>query len=144
MSWWGWTVAGAILLGAELTFVNAHFYLVFVGSAAIVVGLITALTSALADWAQWVAFALLAIISMLLFRSRIYRRLHAEAPPVQIGPVGGTITLRVPLAPSESCQAEHGGTYWTVMNDSTTPIPSGAPARIVSVRGLTLLVRPAP
>src|SRR4029077_11994692 len=42
MSWWGWTIAGAILLGAELIFVNAQFYLVFVGSAAIVVGVVTA------------------------------------------------------------------------------------------------------
>src|SRR5581483_1275774 len=137
-------VAGAILLGAELTFVNAHSYLAFVGSAAIVVGIITALTPALADWAQWVAFALLAIVSMLLFRSSVYRRLHAQAPAVQTGPVGGTITLPVPLAPGESCQAEHGGTYWTVMNDSTTPILPGATARIASVKGLTLLVRPAP
>ena len=39
MSWWGWVIAGAILLGAELAFVNAQFYLVFVGSAAIVVGM---------------------------------------------------------------------------------------------------------
>ncbi len=144
MSWWGWTIAGAILLGAELIFVNAHFYLVFVGSAAIAVGVITALTPALADWAQWVTFAVLAILSMLLFRSRIYRRLRAQAPPVQTGPVGGTITLRVALAPGESCQAEHGGTFWTVMNDSPIPIAPGAPARIASVQGLTLLVRPTP
>ncbi len=144
MSWWGWTIAGAILLGAELIFVNAHFYLVFVGSAAIVVGVITALTPVFADWAQWVTFAALAILSMLLFRGRIYRHLHAQAPPVQTGPVGGTITLHVALAPGESCQAEHGGTYWTVMNDSSTAIACGAPARIASVQGLTLLVRPAP
>lgn len=144
MSWWGWTVAGAILLGAELTFVNAHFYLVFVGGAAIVVGIIAALTPALADWAQWAAFAALAIVSMLLFRSRVYRRLHAWAPPVNTGPVGGTLTLPVPLAPGETCQAEHGGTYWTLLNDTTNPIASGAPVRVASVRGLTLLVRPAP
>ena len=144
MSWWGWTIAGAILLGAELIFVNAQFYLVFVGSAAIAVGVLTALTPAFADWAQWVAFAALAILSMLLFRSRVYRRLHTQAPAVKTGPVGGTITLHVALAPGESCQAEHGGTFWTVMNDSATPIPSGAPARIARVQGLTLLVRPTP
>ena len=34
MNWWGWIIAGAILLGAELSFVNAQFYLVFIGSAA--------------------------------------------------------------------------------------------------------------
>jgi hypothetical protein len=53
MSWWGWIIAGAILLGSELAFVNAQFYLVFIGSAAIVVGLVTAVTPALASWAQW-------------------------------------------------------------------------------------------
>ncbi len=52
MTWWGWIIAGAILLGAELTFVNAEFYLVFVGSAAIVAGVVTALTP-VAPWAQW-------------------------------------------------------------------------------------------
>ena len=43
MSWWGWIIAGAILLGAELSFVSAQFYLVFIGSAAILVGLATLL-----------------------------------------------------------------------------------------------------
>jgi len=41
MTWWGWVIAGAILLGAELSFVSAQFYLVFIGSAAILVGLAT-------------------------------------------------------------------------------------------------------
>jgi membrane protein implicated in regulation of membrane protease activity len=142
MSWWGWIIAGAILLGAELAFVNAQFYLVFIGSAAIVVGLVTAVTPALASWAQWAIFAVLAIVSMVTFRSRIYRSVRSRAPPVQTGPAGGVITLRVSLAPGESCQAEHGGTFWTVRNDSDTPISSGTRARIASVQGLTLLVRP--
>ncbi len=142
MSWWGWIIAGAILLGAELTFVNAQFYLVFVGSAAIVVGLLTAASPALAVWAQWAIFAILAIFSMVTFRSRIYHRFRGQAPPVRSGPTGDVITLLVSLAPGESCQAEHAGTFWTVRNDSPTPIPSGSNARIASVHGLTLLVRP--
>ena len=44
MTWWDGIIVGAILLGAELTFVNAEFYLVFIGSAAIVAGVVTALT----------------------------------------------------------------------------------------------------
>ncbi len=143
MSWWGWTIAGAILLGAELIFVNAQFYLVFIGSAAIVVGIATALAPELLAWGQWALFAVLAIVSMLTFRSRVYRRLHLQSPPVRTGPVGGLITLQVSLAPGESCQAEHGGTFWTVLNDSGSPLPSGSRARIASVNGLTLLVRPA-
>jgi len=141
MTWWGWMIAGAVLLGAELSFVNAQFYLVFVGSAAIAVGLAT-LALPLAEWLQWALFALLAIVSMVTFRSRIYRRFHGATPAVDTGPKGGLITLPVALGAGDSCQAEYGGTFWTVRNDSHTPLPSGSRARIVSVQKLTLLVRP--
>jgi membrane protein implicated in regulation of membrane protease activity len=141
MTWWGWVIAGAILLGAELSFVNAQFYLVFIGSAAILVGLAT-LALPLADWLQWALFALLAIVSMVALRSRIYRRVHGTAPAVKTGPQGGLITLPVALGAGDSCQAEYGGTFWTVRNDGSTTLPAGSHARIVSVQHLTLLVRP--
>jgi len=141
MTWWGWVIAGAILLGAELSFVNAQFYLVFVGSAAILVGLAT-LALPLAEWLQWGLFAVLAVVSMVAFRSRIYQRFRGATPTLTTGPKGGLITLPVALGAGESCQAEYGGSYWTVRNDSGTPLASGSRARIVSVQNLTLLVRP--
>ncbi len=142
MSWWGWIIGGAILLGAELTFVNAQFYLVFVGSAAIVTGLVTAIAPAVASWAQWALFAVLAIVSMVTFRSRVYHKFQRQLPAVNTGPAGGVLTLRVSLPAGESCQAEYGGSFWTVQNDSKVEIPGGTRARIVSVHDLTLLVRP--
>jgi membrane protein implicated in regulation of membrane protease activity len=141
MTWWGWVIAGAILLGAELSFVSAQFYLVFVGSAAILVGLATLLIP-MPPWVQWALFAVLAIASMVTFRSRVYRRFHSAMPHVATGPAGGVITLKVPLGAGESCQAEYGGAFWTVRNDSDTPIPSGGRARIARVQELTLLVKP--
>jgi membrane protein implicated in regulation of membrane protease activity len=141
MTWWGWIIVGAILLGAELTFVNAQFYLVFVGLAAILVGVVTAST-AIASWAQWALFAVVAIVSMVMFRSRIYHKFRGALPTLNAGPAGGLITLQVALPAGESCQAEYRGTYWTVQNDSDAPIPSGGRARITGVRDLTLLVRP--
>jgi membrane protein implicated in regulation of membrane protease activity len=63
-------------------------------------------------------------------------------PKVDTGPAGGVITLQVSLGAGESCQAEYGGSFWTVRNDSDTPIPSGSRARIARVQDLTLLVRP--
>jgi membrane protein implicated in regulation of membrane protease activity len=141
MTWWGWVIAGAILLGAELAFVNAQFYLVFIGSAAILVGVATAAVP-LAPWLQWALFAVLAAGSMVTFRSRVYQKFHATLPPVETGPTGGLITLQVPLGAGESCQAEYGGSFWTVRNDSDTPIPSGGRARIARVQDLTLLVKP--
>jgi inner membrane protein len=142
MNWWGWIIAGAILLGAELAFVSAQFYLVFIGSAAIAVGLITVAAPVFPPWAQWAVFAVLAIVSMVAFRSRIYRKLHGQAPPIHPGPARGEVMLPTSLAPGESCQAEHCGSFWTVRNDSDIPLPSGTRARIASVHGLTLLVRP--
>ena len=141
MTWWGWIIAGAILLGAELSFVNAQFYLVFIGSAAILTGL-TSLLVPLASWVQWALFAVLAIVSMVTFRSRLYHRFNRSWPKVDTGPTGGLITLKEPLGAGESCQAEYGGTFWTVRNDSDTPIPPGSRARIARVQDLTLLIRP--
>jgi inner membrane protein len=143
MMWWGWVIAGAILFGAELTFVSAHFYLVFIGIAAVIVGLITAIAGP-AAWAQWALFAALAIASMVAFRSRAYQKFRGKSPPVRTGPAGGFFTLAVPLAAGASCQTEYAGTAWTVKNDGTVPIPAGTRVRITSVRELTLLVRPEP
>jgi membrane protein implicated in regulation of membrane protease activity len=142
MSWWSWMIGGAILLGAELGFVNAQFYLVFIGAAALVVGVATAAIPGLTPDAQWTAFAILAVLSMVLFRSRLYRRLRGHGPAVQWGPAGGVLTLPEALNPGQHCQVEHGGTFWTVRNDSAQPMAAGERARVSSVQGLTLLVRP--
>lgn len=134
-------IGGVILFGAELTFIDAQFYLVFVGSAAIVVGLLVAST-AVAQWAQWALFAILSMGSMVLFRGRIYRRLRGHLPQVHAGPSGGVLTLPAALAPGESCQTEHAGSFWTVQNDSAVSLPSGSRVRIIRIQGLTLLVHP--
>jgi membrane protein implicated in regulation of membrane protease activity len=79
---------------------------------------------------------------MWAFRNRVYRRFRGQPPPpVHPGPAGGVITLPVSLAPGESCQAEHSGTFWTVRNIGTSPLLAGTRARIASVQDLTLLVR---
>ena len=143
MNWWAWVVAGALLLGAELSFVNAQFYLVFIGGAAIATGLLSALAPSLGVWAQWAIFAVLALVSMLGFRSRIYDRLSAHAPPVRSGAAASEITLPEALAPGATCQVEHGGSFWTVRNDGTAAIATGERAHIVRREGLTLTVRPA-
>ena len=142
MTWWGWIIGGAILLGAELTAVNAQFYLVFVGSAALIVGALTAAVPGLAAWAQWAVFGVLAAVSMVTFRARIYARFRGHPPSVHSGPAGGVLTLPAALAPGASCQVEHNGTFWTVRNGGELPLASGSRVRIASVQGLTLIVRP--
>jgi membrane protein implicated in regulation of membrane protease activity len=142
MSWWSWMIGGAILLGAELGFVNAQFYLVFIGGAALAVGVISVAAPSLSASVQWALFAILAVFSMLSFRNRLYQRLRGHMPAMKSGPAGGVLTLPEALDPGQSCQVEYGGTHWTVRNSSDMPIPSGARTRIASVQGLTLLIQP--
>lgn len=141
MNWWGWMVAGAVMLGAEMAFIDAQFYLVFVGGAAIIVGLLALALPALAPWIQWAAFTTLTVLSMLLLRERIYRYLRGTTSDVRLGPAGSWLSVPVALAPGESCQLEHGGTFWTARNEGEAPIAAGARARIAKVHGLTLVLR---
>ena len=143
MMWWAWVIGGTLLLAAELTFVNAQFYLVFAGAAAVVTGLIVWISSgALPAWTHWAIFAVIALLSLLLFRGRAYAHFMGHTPSVKTGPAGGVLTLPNTLSPGASCQAEHQGSFWTVRNDSDSALAAGARVRIAAVQGLTLLVRP--
>lgn len=140
MTWWSWIIGGAVLLGAELLVVDAQFYLVFIGTAAILVGVALAGLPELPTWSQWAAFAVLAVVSMVGFRRRIYERLRGHAPAVGAGPAGGSVDIAEALAPGARCQVEHAGTVWTAQNAGHHAIAAGTRARIRRVEGLTLLV----
>ena len=84
MPWWGWVVTGFLLLGAEMFGVDAQFYLVFIGAAAIVVGLLEASGVHLPDWAQWLTFTVLAVGCMALFRARLYRRFRGDTARISL------------------------------------------------------------
>ncbi|MCC7198605.1 MAG: NfeD family protein, partial [Gammaproteobacteria bacterium] len=57
MAAWIWMASGVALLGIELLLIDAQFYLVFLGLAALVVGLLAVLGLDLAPAAQWGVFA---------------------------------------------------------------------------------------
>jgi membrane protein implicated in regulation of membrane protease activity len=140
MIWWAWMAVGALLLGAELTIVNAQLYLVFVGTAALVVGFLQLAGLDLAVWLQWSVFAALAAFAMIFFRRWIYERLRAHLPRVGGGVVGESVTLPVALPPGETCRLEYRGAPWSAVNAGSGTIPAGAKARIDRVEALTLML----
>src|SRR5258708_32167809 len=93
MYWWAWIAVGAILLGSELAFVDAQFYLVFVGAAAFVVGMLQLSGLAMPEWLQWVGFAVLGAASGVTFGRRVLGMMRRELPPVEGVPDGGSVTL---------------------------------------------------
>jgi membrane protein implicated in regulation of membrane protease activity len=144
MVWWAWIAVGALLLGAELTTVSAEFYLVFVGSAALVVGLGQLGGLGLAIWLQWSLFAAIAASSMIFFRRRIYERLRSHLPYVGGGLVGESVTLPIALPPGETCRLEYRGAPWSAVNAGLGTIPAGGKARIGRVEALTLVLYAEP
>ena len=140
MEWWAWIAVGAILLGSELAFVDAQFYLVFIGTSALIVGCLKVLGIDLAASLQWLLFAVLAFGSMVIFRRRIYRRLRRNLPIMKQGPAGESVVMPASLAPGDTCRLEFHGSYWSAVNAGSSVIVAGARARIDRVDGLTLVV----
>jgi membrane protein implicated in regulation of membrane protease activity len=140
MPWWGWIIVGSILFGSELMLVDAAFYLVFIGAAAIVTGLVGMAGVGLELWMQWLLFSVLSVVAMLLFRDRLYKKLRAVKTDYGGGPAGDIIRLEEDLQPGESCRQKYRGTTWTVLNRGHTVVEKGKDVRIETVTGLTLVI----
>src|SRR5271155_1946186 len=140
MQWWAWIAVGAVLLGSELAFIDAQFYLVFVGGSALLVGALDFLGLVPADWMQWALFAVLAVSSVVIFRRRIYDRLRRKLPVMKHGPVGDTLVSPASLQPGETCRLEYCGSSWNATNGGASVILAGQKARIERVNGLTLVI----
>jgi inner membrane protein len=141
MQWWAWIAVGAILLGSELAFIDAQFYLVFVGASALAVGFLTLAGIVDTVWLQWLIFAALSVITMVTFRRRVYDRLRRNLPIMHAVPVGELLVLPTELAPGNSCRLEFRGSSWTAINGGHSVIDAGGRARVDRVDGVTLVVR---
>lgn len=141
MAWWFWIVLGAVLLGAEVI-ISADFYLVFFGIAALVVGLLAVFGVVLPNWAQWLAFAGLAIVGLLVYRRRWKRKLltadRVMLPELQ----GETGVAREDIAAGGRGRVDLRGSAWDAHNDGPSRLTAGDRCVVVRVDGLTLHVRP--
>ena len=138
MTWWTWMILGAVLLGAELFAIDAQFYLVFLGLSAALVGLAGMLGIAMPEWAQWTAFATLALISFFTFRKKLYQKIHSGAKGFNATISGDTVNIEANLSVGSEARAMYRGSHWTVRNTGSDAIAAGSRAKVVKVDGLTL------
>lgn len=138
MTWWSWLILGAILLGAELIAIDAQFYLVFLGVSAALVGLAALFGLSMPEWAQWMLFAVLALLSMFTFRKQLYEKIRGEARGFRETLAGNSVTVNVTLEPGKETRLQFRGSDWTAVNVGDKAIETGSRATIVSVDGLTL------
>ena len=140
MSWWGWMILGAVLLGAELFAVDAQFYLVFLGVSAAIVGLGTLLGISIPEWGQWLAFAILSLTFFFTFRRMLYEKIRGGGVGYREPLSGVTLTVAEELAAGSEGRAQYRGSDWTIRNVGDAAISAGQRARVVEVDGLTLHV----
>jgi inner membrane protein len=144
MQWWGWLVLGALLLAAEMFVIDAQFYLVFVGVAALIVGLFGVAGVALSPSIEWLLFAALSLVTMVAFRRRVY-----ELARGRVGKVEERLTLgdrvHIPhrLQPGHTCRVSYKGSTWDARNVDSAEIPAGTDAVIAAIDGLTLHIKAA-
>jgi membrane protein implicated in regulation of membrane protease activity len=121
-------IIGALLLGSELLGVEAAFYLVFIGLAAMATGLIELAGAGLEPWMQWILFSIISVVFMVIFRKKLYAKLRGGGVGYQAGPAGETVSGRM----------SYRGTDWTIVNDSDQAFSAGQRVRISRVDGLKL------
>ena len=140
MTWWGWMILGAVLLGAELFAVDAQFYLVFLGVSAAIVGLATLFGVVLPEWGQWLAFAIVSLVFFLTFRKTLYGKIRGGGQGFEDTISGGSVTVIDEVLPGGDGRAKYRGSEWTIRNVGESAISAGARAKVVKVDGLTLHV----
>src|SRR6185369_6023219 len=133
MQWWTWFVLGTLLLAIELFAIDAQFFLIFIGAAAIVVGLIGMLGIDLPVWLQWLLFAALAVVAVVTMRKQIYAKLRNRPHSTVESDVHQLVRIPEELAPGKSTRIEYRGASWTALNVGKNAIPAGEEGRIESV-----------
>ena len=140
MAWWFWIVLGAVLLAAEVV-ISADFYLVFFGLSGLVVGLLALAGVELPVWGQWLLFASLAIVGLVVYRRRWKRRLlkaDREMLPELEGEVGNACG---DIAAGARGRVVLRGSEWDAQNDGPAGLAAGSRCVVTGVEGLTLRVR---
>lgn len=140
MTWWSWMILGAVLLGAELFAIDAQFYLVFLGISAALVGLAGLFGIVMPEWGQWLAFAILSLLSFFTFRKSLYEKIRGGAVGFNASLTGNTVKVQGELAPGAETRLDYRGTKWTARNVGDSAIAAGGRATVVEVDGLTLRI----
>ena len=144
MPWWAWMVAGLGLMALELAAVDAAFYIVFLGAAAVVVGIAESAGAGLPVWGQWVLYAVLSVAFMILFRRKLYDRVRGSAQGFDNSTVGETVDVTEDVPAGGRTHVAMRGSRWQATNVGPDAIGAGARARVVAVSGTTVEIEPVP
>ena len=139
VAWWMWLALGLVLLVLEVA--TSGFFVMFFGLGALTVGTLTALALIGPAWSQWLAFSVLSVAFLLLFRGRIRRGI--EQPPGNVDTLVGELAIpRERILPGQVGRVDLRGTTWNARNDASAFLEPGQRCRVTGIDGLVLFVQP--
>jgi membrane protein implicated in regulation of membrane protease activity len=142
MLWWQWAVAGLALVALEML-TPGGFYLVFFGLGALLVAAIVGIGLIDTLWVQWLAFSILSIAGLLLFRNPLLRWMKQRTGETRAidSLVGETAIPSEDLKPGAIGRAELRGSAWQARNAEERVIPAGTRCRVVRVDELVVWIQ---
>ncbi len=135
---WIWAIIGVLLIIAELT--TLTFILVFIGIGAIVTAITTATGLTPDINSQLTVFAVISILTMLLFRKMAKKSFSgiSDMPPEYFGQ---KVKVIKSIPAGKEGQVEYRGSPWTAYSDSSDIISEGSIVEIVSLEGVRVKVK---
>ena len=142
MEWWYWLVLGLVLVAAEMAAAGG-FYVIFFGVGALLVAVLTFVGATASLWLQLLLFSVFSVISLLLFREPIMRRLYKAGPQRDLDTLVGEVGAAAEdLEPGKIGRVEVRGAMWTARNTSGNAVRRGERCVVVGRNELTLFIRP--
>ncbi|MCA9471557.1 MAG: NfeD family protein [Nitrospirales bacterium] len=145
MTWWYWALLGFAFLGIEILTLGGlgNFYFLFFGTAALVVSAIVWMGLAEVSWIQWVLFATLGVLSLLVLRGPLQRKFipKGQENTTVDSLLGEIATVLEDLPRDGAGKVELHGSTWTACNAGETLLHRGQRTEVVRVDGLTLWIK---
>ena len=139
---WHWFLIGLVLLIAEVV-LGTGYFLIFVGAAALVVGVLAWLMPAVVGWqAQFLVFGVLSVASFFVWRRFSPGNPDSDQPALNRrghSYVGRTFTLSAPIVNGVG-KLHVDDSQWRI---SGADADAGTQVKVVAVDGATLKVERA-
>ena len=137
MHWW--LIVGAALLALELLLIDAQFYLVFLGLAAMATGFALWAGLPSPEVAQWLLFGVLALVFTFGFRKRLLAATRPATDAQLESPFEtGTALPVAAIEPGAEGPVQHRGSQWTGRNIGPDILTPATAAHLRGRDGLVL------
>ena len=142
MLWWHWLVIGLILVALEMA-ASGGFYVIFFGIAALAIAGLHVLDWAGPIWFQLVLFSTISIVSLLVFRGPLLRRMQLDGPGRDVDSLVGDIAVPLEdIGAGAVGRAELRGTVWSARNQHSATLARGERCKVVEVDRLMIFLKP--